>query len=388
MEKSKDKNFNTDLAGLLIVSVEQAVAGPYASGKLADAGARVIKIERPEGDFARKYDETGGNKSSYFIWLNRGKESICLDLKKPEDKKILISMVEHADVFIQNLMPGVIDRLVADFQEMRRLNPSLIRCDISGYGSTGKFANVKAYDLLIQAETGLSSITGAESEPGRVGVSVCDIAAGMTAYQSILQALYARLKTNQGRQIEVSLFHSLMDWMNVPHLQKHYGNTDVARVGLNHPTIAPYGLYSTKDGKKILIGIQNEREFKIFCSEILEMEWLATKPEFDNNINRVANRNALDKIINSRFAEIELDTLADALQKNNIAFGRLNGLDDLLVHSQTEFISVSSGGKEYNLFSPSGIIQGQKYQLGEVPELDQHGSKLRREFNIIKSEGY
>tara|TARA_B100000900_G_scaffold211549_1_gene179343 strand:- start:193 stop:732 length:540 start_codon:yes stop_codon:yes gene_type:complete len=179
-----------------------------------------------------------------------------------------------------------------------------------------------------------------------------------------------------------------MDWMNVPHLQKHYGNTDVARVGMNHPTIAPYGLYSTKDGKKILIGIQNEREFKIFCSEILEMEWLATKPEFDNNINRVANRNALDKIINSRFAEIELDMLADALQKNNIAFGRLNGLDDLLVHSQTEFISVSSGGKEYNLFSPSGIIQGQKYQLGEVPELDQHGSELRIEFNIIKSEGY
>ena len=163
MEKSKDKNFNTDLAGLLIVSVEQAVAGPYASGKLADAGARVIKIERPEGDFARKYDAAGGNKSSYFIWLNRGKESICLDLKKPEDKKVLMTMVEHADVFIQNLMPGVIDRLVADFQKMRRLNPSLIRCDISGYGSTGKFANVKAYDLLIQAETGLSSITGAES---------------------------------------------------------------------------------------------------------------------------------------------------------------------------------------------------------------------------------
>ena len=382
INKLNEKNFNTDLSGLLIVSIEQAVAGPYASGKLSDAGARVIKIERPEGDFARNYDAAGGNKSSYFIWLNRGKEAICLDLKNPDDKKILINMLKHADVFIQNLMPGVIDRIVGDFSEMQKFNPSLIRCDISGYGSTGEFANVKAYDLLIQAETGLSSITGSETEPGRVGVSVCDIAAGMTAYQSILQALYVRLKTNQGRQIEISLFHSLMDWMNVPHLQKQYGNKSVTRVGLNHPTIAPYGVYSTKDDKKILIGIQNEREFQIFCSKILGVSSLATNPEFDSNIRRVANRDALDVIINSKFANIEINVLASALRENNIAFGRLNGLDDLLVHPQTELISVSSGGNEYNLFSPSGIVRGQKYQFGEVPELDQHGTDLRKEFKI------
>ncbi len=382
MSNLKNKNINTDLAGLLVISIEQAVAGPYASGRLADAGARVIKIERPEGDFARKYDAAGGNKSSYFIWLNRGKESICLDLKNIEDKKILINMVKEADVLIQNLMPGAVDRMVGDFDQMQKLNPSLIRCDISGYGSTGDFSNVKAYDLLIQAESGLSLITGAEAEPGRVGVSVCDIAAGMTAYQSILQALYARVKTNEGRQIEVSLFHSLMDWMNVPHLQKQYGNTNVQRVGLNHPTIAPYGVYSAKEGKKILFGIQNEREFQNFCSKILEMDSLATAPEFNTNIGRVANRDALNSVINAKFANMEINALAAKFQENNIAFGRLNGLDDLLVHPQTEFISVRSGGKEYNLFSPSGLIKGQKYQLGEVPELDQHGFQLRNEFNI------
>jgi len=382
MSNLKNKNINTDLAGLLVISIEHAVAGPYASGRLADAGARVIKIERPEGDFARKYDAAGGNKSSYFIWLNRGKESICLDLKNIEDKKILINMVKEADVLIQNLMPGAVDRMVGDFDQMQKLNPSLIRCDISGYGSTGDFSNVKAYDLLIQAESGLSLITGAEAEPGRVGVSVCDIAAGMTAYQSILQALYARVKTNEGRQIEVSLFHSLMDWMNVPHLQKQYGNTNVQRVGLNHPTIAPYGVYSAKEGKKILFGIQNEREFQNFCSKILEMASLATAPEFNTNIGRVANRDALNSVINAKFANMEINALAAKFQENNIAFGRLNGLDDLLVHPQTEFISVRSGGKEYNLFSPSGLIKGQKYQLGEVPELDQHGFQLRNEFNI------
>ena len=382
MSNLKNKNINTDLAGLLVISIEQAVAGPYASGRLADAGARVIKIERPEGDFARKYDAAGGNKSSYFIWLNRGKESICLDLKNIEDKKILINMVKEADVLIQNLMPGAVDRMVGDFDQMQKLNPSLIRCDISGYGSTGDFSNVKAYDLLIQAESGLSLITGAEAEPGRVGVSVCDIAAGMTAYQSILQALYARVKTNEGRQIEVSLFHSLMDWMNVPHLQKQYGNTNAQRVGLNHPTIAPYGVYSAKEGKKILFGIQNEREFQNFCSKILEMASLATAPEFNTNIGRVANRDALNSVINAKFANMEINALAAKFQENNIAFGRLNGLDDLLVHPQTEFISVRSGGKEYNLFSPSGLIKGQKYQLGEVPELDQHGFQLRNEFNI------
>jgi len=382
MSNLKNKNINTDLAGLLVISIEHAVAGPYASGRLADAGARVIKIERPEGDFARKYDAAGGNKSSYFIWLNRGKESICLDLKNIEDKKILINMVKEADVLIQNLMPGAVDRMVGDFDQMQKLNPSLIRCDISGYGSTGDFSNVKAYDLLIQAESGLSLITGAEAEPGRVGVSVCDIAAGMTAYQSILQALYARVKTNEGRQIEVSLFHSLMDWMNVPHLQKQYGNTNVQRVGLNHPTIAPYGVYSAKEGKKILFGIQNEREFQNFCSKILEMDSLATAPEFNTNIGRVANRDALNSVINAKFANMEINALAAKFQENNIAFGRLNGLDDLLVHPQTEFISLRSGGKEYNLFSPSGLIKGQKYQLGEVPELDQHGFQLRNEFNI------
>ena len=256
---------NRDLDGLLVISLEQAVAAPYAASRLADAGARVIKVERPEGDFARGYDADANGHSSYFVWLNRGKESVALDLKQPDDLKIFKQMLSKADVFIQNLMPGALDRLGVSMADLRQADPRLITCDISGYGASGPFAQMKAYDFLVQAEVGLAQITGAPEEPGRVGVSICDIAAGMTAHAAILQALVARAKTGEGRAIEVSLFHALADWMNVPYLQHHYGGREIRRPGLHHPTIAPYGAYRCGDDRMLLISIQNEREWLRLC---------------------------------------------------------------------------------------------------------------------------
>ncbi len=244
-----------DLDGLLVVSVEQAVAAPYLSGKLADAGARVIKVERPDGDFAREYDHLVHGESAYFVWLNRGKESLCLDLKLDADRQVLAAIVAEADIFIQNLAPGVIDRLGFGVDDLRKRHPRLITCSISGYGDEGPLRDLKAYDLLVQAESGLSAITGNEHGSARVGVSVCDIAAGMTATQAVMQALYARTITGEGRHIAVSLYHALSDWMNVPYLQFVYGGKVPERSGLRHPTIAPYGAYVCSDGKSILFAL-------------------------------------------------------------------------------------------------------------------------------------
>ena len=295
-----------DLAGLLVVSLEQAVAAPYAASRLADAGARVIKVERPEGDFARGYDADARGYSSYFVWLNRGKESIALDLKNPDDMKILKQMLATADVFIQNLMPGALERLGVSMANLRKENPAIITCDISGYGATGPFAQMKAYDFLVQAEVGLAQITGAPEEPGRVGVSICDIAAGMTAHAAILQALVAKGRTGQGRSIEVSLFHALADWMNVPYLQHHYGGRKIKRPGLHHPTIAPYGAYLCGDDRMILISIQNEREWTRFCAELLDAPSMPNNPDFNSNVSNVKEkrtREVLD-LLNESLGEL------------------------------------------------------------------------------------
>ncbi|MEM9735913.1 MAG: CaiB/BaiF CoA-transferase family protein, partial [Pseudomonadota bacterium] len=268
-----------DLSGLLVVSVEQAVAAPYASAQLADAGARVIKIERPEGDFARRYDGLVAGQSAYFVWLNRGKEAICLDLKAKADREILAAMVAQADVFLQNLAPGAIERLGFAPEELRRRNPRLITCSVSGYGADGPYREMKAYDLLIQAEAGLAEITGNPQGPARDGVSVCDIAAGMGAHQAILQALFARERSGEGRAIQISLFGAMADWMNVPYLQHRYGGKAPGRPGLQHPSIAPYGAFPTGDGKTLLIAVQNEREWQRLC-QALGAPALAEDPRF------------------------------------------------------------------------------------------------------------
>ena len=372
---------NRDLDGLLVISLEQAVAAPYAASRLADAGARVIKVERPEGDFARGYDADAKGHSSYFVWLNRGKESVALDLKQPDDLQIFKQMLSKADVFIQNLMPGALDRLGVLMTDLRQADPRLITCDISGYGASGPFAQMKAYDFLVQAEVGLAQITGAPEEPGRVGVSICDIAAGMTAHAAVLQALVARAKTGEGRAIEVSLFHALADWMNVPYLQHHYGGREIRRPGLHHPTIAPYGAYRCGDDRMLLISIQNEREWLRLCSDVLDQPNLPQNPKFDSNVHRVENRVSLDAIMNGVFSQYSIDEIAEKLQAAQIAFGRLNDMDVFTQHPQNRFVSVRTSAGDVQLLSPGAIVNGILPRLGDVPDLGQHSAAIRAEFS-------
>ena len=369
-----------DLQGLLVISLEQAVAAPYVAGRLADAGARVIKVERPEGDFARGYDQDAKGHSSYFVWLNRGKESVALNLKQAEDLQILKNMISKADIFIQNLMPGALERLGISTADLRAADPRLITCDISGYGSDGPFQQMKAYDFLVQAEVGLAEITGAPEQPGRVGVSICDIAAGMTAHQAILQALYARSRTGQGRGIEVSLFHALADWMNVPYIQSHYGGREIRRPGLHHPTIAPYGAYRCGDGRQILLSIQNEREWQRLCGDVLGQPDLPENPKFSSNVSRVTHRADLDAILNNVFNAHSVDEMAAKLQKAQIAFGRLNGMGEFAAHPQNRFVTVRTSGGEMQILAPGAVVNGAVARLGDVPDLGANSAAIRDEF--------
>jgi itaconate CoA-transferase len=370
----------SDLAGLLVVSLEQAVAAPYVSCKLADAGARVIKVERPEGDFARGYDQLVHGESAYFVWLNRGKESICLDLKQEADRAVLAAIVERADIFIQNLAPGAIDRLGFSMAELRRKNPRLISCSISGYGDEGPLRELKAYDLLVQAESGLAAITGNEFGSARVGVSVCDIAAGMTATQAIFQALYARSKTGVGRHIAVSLYHSLSDWMNVPYLQFSYSGAVPARNGLNHPTIAPYGSYACSGGRSILIAIQNEREWGALCSDVLGRPDLSTDPRFDSNSRRVENREALEAEIVPIFLGFTRDQVTDLLRSARVAYGRVSTLEDVATHPQNRYVEVDTPTGPVRMLAPGALVDGSPPTPGSVPALGADTERLRREF--------
>ena len=369
-----------DLEGLLVISLEQAVAAPYAAGRLADAGARVIKVERPEGDFARGYDQDAKGHSSYFVWLNRGKESVALNLKQADDLQILKNMISKADIFIQNLMPGALERLGLATADLRAADPYLITCDISGYGSEGPFQQMKAYDFLVQAEVGLAEITGAPEQPGRVGVSICDIAAGMTAHQAILQALYARSRTGQGRGIEVSLFHALADWMNVPYIQSHYGGREIRRPGLHHPTIAPYGAYRCGDRRQILLSIQNEREWQRLCGDVLGQPDLPENPKFSSNVSRVTHRADLDAILNNVFNAHSVDEMAAKLQKAQIAFGRLNGMGEFAAHPQNRFVTVRTSGGEMQILAPGAVVNGAVARLGDVPDLGANSAAIRDEF--------
>ena len=377
---------NKDLEGIQVITLEQAVAAPYASGKLAQAGARVIKIEREEGDFARRYDSDVNGLSAYFVWLNHGKESVCLNIKDAEDLLILKNIISKSDIFIQNLMPGATNRVGISSKSLREKYPSLITCDISGYGQSGPYSKMKAYDLLIQAESGLANINGSSQEPGRVGVSVCDIAAGMTSFQAILQALIGRNKTGLGRGIEVSLFHSLSDWMNVPYLQTVYGKRKVKRAGLHHATIAPYGVYKCKQDELILISIQNEREWSSLCSLVLKKTDLIEKDNFSNNSNRVINRNRLDQIINDVFGSMSRKDIIKRLQDADIAYGQLSTVEDLADHPQSNFISVQTSEGEISLLSPGAVINGEEATFGKVPFLGEHTDEIKNEFRNLDND--
>lgn len=370
-----------DLEGITVVALEQAVAAPYASCRLADAGARVIKIERAEGDFARKYDALVKGESAYFVWLNRGKQSVRLDLKSPQDQALLANMIASADVFIQNLAPGAAERLGFGAAEMTAQYPALIYSSITGYGRDGPFRNQKAYDLLVQAESGLCAVNGTEDGAARVGVSVCDIAAGMQAFQAILQGLFARSRTGRGRIIDVSLYHAMADWMNVPYLQTRYGGKPPTRVGLRHPSIAPYGAYECADGKSVLISIQNEREWVRLCAEVIGDADIATDPRFDSNNHRNANRDALEAIVSKAFMEHSRETNIERLNAAGIAYGRLTDLEDLADHPQNRFVTVQSDGGEIDIMAPGAVVRGTEEILGPVPSLGEHDALIRAEFS-------
>src|SRR5215472_15243634 len=311
------------LSGLLVVSLEQAVAAPMCTCRLADAGARVIKVERPEGDFARGYDALVHGESAYFVWLNRGKESVSVDLNLSADKALMEAMIARADVFVQNLKPGAVGKLGFPIARLRRDHPRLIVCSISGFGESGPYAQRKAYDLLIQAESGLASVTGGPEAPARVGVSVVDVATGMNAYEAILEAVIGRERSGQGAEISVSMFDAMADWMTVPLLQ-HEGGKTPQRIGLAHPTIAPYGVFKTRDGADILISIQNDREWVILCRDVMGDGALAADPDFGTNLVRVKRRPDTDGRVARSFGAMSIEELTAKLIKFDIAFGRVS----------------------------------------------------------------
>jgi itaconate CoA-transferase len=366
------------LEGILVVALEQAVAGPLASCRLADAGARIIKIERPEGDFARFYDRAAQGQSAYFVWLNRGKESLVLDIKNETDKALLHRILARADIFIQNLAPGAAARAGFDPAELRRHFPRLIACSITGYGEDGPYRDMKAYDLLIQGETGLADITGSPAAPGRVGVSVSDIAAGLNAYAAILEALLQRERTGEGAELHASLFAATAEWMAVPYIHHRYTGNAPARVGLKHPSIAPYEAYAGGDGKSIILGIQNEREWVRFCGAVLGQPELAVDPRFSSNPLRVANRAALEAIIASCFAGQPRAAIAERLSAAGIAYGNLNSVADFAVHPQLRLHEIATPSGPIAM--PAPPAQGPDPAPSAVPSLGQHSAAIRREF--------
>jgi len=366
------------LEGLLVVSLEQAVAAPTCSCRLADAGARVIKIERPEGDFARGYDSLARGESAYFVWLNRGKESVVLDLTKAEDKALMERLLAKADVFIQNLKPGAIARLGFAIERLRRDYPTLICVSISGFGESGPYAARKSYDLLVQAESGLASVTGSPEAPARVGVSVTDVASGMNAYEAVLEAIIGRGRTGQGAAIAVSLFDAMADWMTVP-LLHHEGGQSPRRLGLSHPSIAPYGVFKTKDGADILISIQNDREWRILAKDVMGDAPLAADPRFAKLMDRVKHRAETDGKVAAAFATMDVATLSGKLEAADIAFGRVNDVVGLIRHPHLRRIEVEtpSGPVSYPAPAP---IRDQARQYGRIPALGEHTDKVRKEF--------
>jgi len=445
------------LSGLLVVSLEQAVAAPMCTCRLADAGARVIKVERPEGDFARYYDKLavpraamaatlaattsepaapssplplagegqGGGmqkgsrvqahplpnppppgaprdaprredpvagegahrvrgeeeegESAYFVWLNRGKESLVLDLAREDDKALLAAILAKADVFVQNLKPGAIAKLGFALEELRRAHPRLVICSISGYGEDGPYAARKAYDMLVQAESGLASITGGPEAPARVGVSVCDVAAGMNAYEAILAALLARERSGDGAAISISMFDAMAEWMAVPLIQFE-GGAPPQRMGLAHTSIAPYGAFKTRDGADILISIQSDREWRVLAEKVLGDKALAADPAFATNVERVKRRGETDARVAAVFGATDEAALTQKLTENDIAFARVNATADLAVHPQLRRIDVATPSGVVSYPAPPARSDATPRRYGAVPALGEHTAKIRAEF--------
>jgi itaconate CoA-transferase len=371
------------LEGITVVALEQAVAAPFATRQLADLGARVIKVERPGGDFARGYDRTVLGQSSYFVWLNRGKESVVLDVKDAADRALLGAMIDRADVFMQNLIPGAAARLALDAETLRATRPSLIHCSISGYGEDGPYAAKKAYDLLVQCETGLVLSTGTPETPSKAGFSVADLATGVYAYSGILAALYDRERTGNGATLRVSLLDALGELMMQPAYFSRYGGQPPRRTGARHPSISPYGPFQVADGA-VFFGIQNEREWLVLCRDVLGRGGLAADPRFASNPDRVANHDELTAIIESSFAGRTADEVSEALEAAGIANARLRAPGDLAEHPQLlardRWRTVGTPGGAIDALLPPVEMSGVEPVMGPVPALGEHTSAIRAEF--------
>jgi itaconate CoA-transferase len=372
------------LSGITVVSIEQAVAAPFATRQLADLGARVIKVERPgEGDFARDYDETVKGLASYFVWLNRSKESLTLDLKHPAAQGILHQLLDRADVFVQNLAPGAAARLGLGADAVRAARPSLIVCDVSGYGSSGPYRDKKAYDLLVQCEAGLLSVTGTPEAPAKVGISIADIAAGMYTFTAALTALYHRERSGVGVACEISLFDALTEWMSHPVYYALYTGTPPARTGTSHASIAPYGSFGTGDGGTVQLGIQNEREWRRFCEHVLGRPGIADDERFIANSRRVEHRAELTATIEAVFAELTADEVIARLDGAQIANARLNSVTDLIDHPQLvareRWGEVGSPAGPIRALRPPVRIVGADERMDPIPSVGAHTDAILAE---------
>ena len=369
------------LAGITVVSLEQAVAAPYATRQLADLGARVIKIERPDGgDFARGYDRAVHGESSYFVWLNRGKESLTLDLKNPEGRRIVDRLLDDADVLVHNLGPGAAQRMGLDADSVAVTHPRVITATISGYGEDGPWRDRKAYDLLVQAESGLLSVTGSSADVARTGVSIADIAAGMFTYSGILTALYVRATTGAVRPVSVSLFDALVEWVSQPLNYGHYGGTAPARTGARHPTIAPYGPFTAADGVTVLLAVQNPREWQRLCEILLDRTDLITDPRFATNPDRVAHRDELEAILDTTVAGLNADELERLLDRAGVGHARMNDMAQLWEHpvlsGRGRWREIQTPGGPAGALPPPAVLAGIDAAMGDVPALGSHSREI------------
>jgi itaconate CoA-transferase len=375
------------LKGITVVAIEQAVAAPFATRQLADLGARVVKIERPDGgDFARGYDTTVLGLSSYFVWLNRSKESLTLDLKRPEAKTVLARLLERADVFVQNLAPGAADRLGTAPAALRERYPKLVVCNVSGYGSSGPYSQKKAYDLLVQSEVGLISITGTEETPSKVGISVADIAAGMYAYSGVLTALLARHASGQGTTIDVSLFDALAEWMGHAAYYTMHGGSPPPRSGPHHASIAPYGPFRSRDGGQVYLGIQNAREWTRFCADVLCAPGLADAEQFRTNSLRLQHRRALHEAINAVFGRLLASEIMERLEAARIACARMRSVAEFVEHPQlTErdgWREIASPVGPLRALRPPVRMEGVDPVMNAVPTLGEHSQAILEELGF------
>lgn len=378
------------LDGIRVVSLEHAVAAPFATRQLADLGARVIKVERPGvGDFARGYDETVHGQSSYFVWLNRGKESLALDLKDETAQEILHRLLADADVLVQNLAPGAAARMGLDFDTLHPRYGKLIVCDISGYGDTGPYRDKKAYDLLIQAAAGLVNLTGGPDEPSRAGVSIADISAGMYAYSGILSALLQRGRTGEGLRVQVTMFEAMAEWMNQVLYLGHYGGTPPRRVGASHPTIAPYGVHRCGDGS-VIFSVQNEREFASFCDIVLGNAALAQDERFSSNTARVRNRPELTALIEARLAALTVTQAEALLDQAQIANAPMNDIEGVWNHPQLQarqrWRQVETPKGTIDALLPPANLSGVEQVMGDVPALGAHSASILAELGFGQAD--